>query len=373
MTLHILYDHQVFMWQTYGGISRYYYEIANRIAAMQHNVEIFAPLYVNDYFQKECRVRPRGLKIPFLSNIAPQILKIINPSLAYLLLKPRKKIDILHETYYSLLDWCPRSAKRVITVHDMIHEKFVDNFSSWNKTRQIKAHAVRRADHIICVSENTKKDLIELLCVPDRKISVIYHGYSLMINHSAIKSLKIEKPFILYVGARDGWKNFKRLLSAYGNSRLLKKEFSIVCFGGGDFSSKELSLIKSLNIGQNEIKHVSGDDEVLASLYASAAAFVYPSLYEGFGIPPLEAMSFGCPVVCSNTSSLPEVVGDAAELFDPEDEVAMRCAIETVVSEPEKSQRLVEHGYERIKKYSWDKCARNTLNVYKNILGTNIK
>ncbi len=143
----------------------------------------------------------------------------------------------------------------------------------------------------------------------------------------------------------------------------------MVCFGGGNFSKQELALMESLNISQDKIKYMSGTDDLLACLYASAAVFVCPSLYEGFGIPPLEAMSFGCPVVCSNTSSLPEVVGDAAELFDPASEVSMRTAIEQVVSNPEIAQILVKRGYERIKQFSWEKCAHETFNVYNKILG----
>jgi glycosyltransferase involved in cell wall biosynthesis len=369
MTLHISYDHQVFTWQTYGGISRYYYEIANRIAAMGNEVEVFAPFYVNEYFRNSCQVRPQGVKIPFLWNIAPQILKIINPSLAYLLLKPRKNIDVLHETYYSLIDWCPKSTKRVLTVYDMIHEKFTNYFSKWNKTQQFKAHAVHRADHVICISENTRRDLISLLNVPEEKTSVVYLGYSLSNDKFYAKTVMEDKPFILYVGARGGWKNFNGLIRAYGCSRFLKDECDLVCFGGGGFNTRELELMESLNIERSKIKHMSGPDKLLADLYSTAAAFVCPSLYEGFGIPPLEAMSFGCPVVCSNTSSLPEVVGDAAELFDPENETAMRCAIETVVSDPEKCQSLVERGYERIKQFSWEKCAHETFNVYNKILG----
>lgn len=369
MTLHILYDHQIFTWQTYGGISRYYYEIANRIAAMGNDVEIFSPFYVNKYIQNDRQVQFCGAKIPFFWNITPQILKFINPMLARVLIKPRKDIDILHETYFSLLDWCPKSAKRVITVYDMIHEKFAEYFSRWNKTQQFKAHAVRRADHVICISENTRQDLISLLNVPEEKTSVVYLGYSLNINRLYKKAVASGKPFILYVGSRGEWKNFNGLIQAYGQSQFLKNEFNLVCFGGGSFNTQELKLMDSLNIEHNKIKHITGTDDLLAGLYSTAAAFVCPSLYEGFGIPPLEAMSFGCPVVCSNTSSLPEVVGNAAELFDPENEAAMRCAIETVVVDHEKSHSLVERGYERIKKFSWDKTSFDTLKVYKKLLG----
>ena len=267
-----------------------------------------------------------------------------------------------------MADCCPHSAKRVITVYDMIHEKFADNLSRRDNAQQIKAHAVRRADHVICISENTRRDLIALLGVPEEKTSVVHLGYSLAMKNDAVKPAELEKPFILYIGSRGGYKNFEGLLRAYGSSRFLKNEFSMVCFGREGFSASELSLAESLHISQDNILHVSGTDDILAGLYASAAVFVCPSLYEGFGIPPLEAMSFGCPVVCANVSSLPEVVGDAAELFDPTDEAEMRAAIERVVSTPQRGQLLVDRGYERIKQFSWEKCARDTLNVYKKLL-----
>ena len=267
-----------------------------------------------------------------------------------------------------MVDCCPRSAKRVLTVHDMIHEKFADNFSQRDKIQQIKAHAVRRADHVICVSENTRRDLITILGVPEEKTSVVCLGSSLAMQKGAAKPAGGGKPFILYVGFRERYKNFDRLLRAYGHSPFLKNKFSIICFGGGGFSASELSLAESLHISQDNILQVSGTDDILAGLCGSAAVFVYPSLYEGFGIPPLEAMSFGCPVVSANGSSLPEVVGDAAELFNPADEVEMRAAIERVVSTPERARFLVDRGYERIKQFSWEKCAWDTLNIYKKLL-----
>ena len=114
---------------------------------------------------------------------------------------------------------------------------------------------------------------------------------------------------------------------------------------------------------------MNGNDSVLAGLYSSARVLVYPSLYEGFGIPPLEAMSFGCPVICANTSSLPEVVGDAARLFDPTSESDLRAALEAVVFSSEYTVRLKANGLERVKMFSWEKCADETLKVYKKVLG----
>lgn len=364
----ILYDHQAFTMQKYGGVSRCFYEIANHIGVMEgQEVEIFAPFYINEYFRNDCKIRPRGIKIPCLPK-SGLIMRSVNEALSLALLRPRRDVHIFHESYYSMVDCCPRSAKRVLTVYDMIHEKFADNFPRRDKTQKIKTHAVRRADHVICISENTRRDLIALLGVPEEKTSVVYLSSSLAAQKVAAKPAEIKKPFILYVGSRGGYKNFEGLLRAYSRSPLLKNGFSIVCFGGGDFSASELSLSESLHISQDNIVHVSGTDDILAGLYTSAVAFVYPSLYEGFGIPPLEAMSFGCPVVSANVSSLPEVVGDAAELFDPTDEAEMRAAIERVVSTPERAQLLVDRGYERVKQFSWEKCAQDTLNIYKKLL-----
>ena len=363
----ILYDYQIFSMQKYGGVSRYFYEIANRIAAVGNEVEIFAPLYVNDYFNNDCGVRPRGIKISSLPGTG-RVVKAADAVVSRLLIKPRRNLDVFHETYYSMVDCSPHEAKRVLTVYDMIHEKFADNFSQRDKTQQIKAHAVRRADHVVCISDNTRQDLIALLGIPKEKTSVVYLGFSLATQKVAVEPAEGGKPFILYVGSRGGYKNFEGLLRAYGHSPLLKNGFPIVCFGGGGLSTRELSLVESLNILPDNIVNMSGTDDILAGLYASAAVFVCPSLYEGFGLTPLEAMSFGCPVVSANVSSLPEVVGDAAELFDPSNEAEMRAAIERVVSTPERAQLLVDRGYERIKQFSWEKCARDTLNVYKKLL-----
>ena len=369
--MNIVFDHQIFSQQKYGGVSRYFYEIANRITALPgNNVEIFAPLYVNEYFRREYKVRPRGIKIPSLRG-SLRIIDVVNRYVSRFLLKSRQDIDVFHETYYSMTDSCPVSAKRLITVYDMIHEQFPEGLPDASWIHQRKVSSVQRADHVICISENTKRDLVKLLAVPKEKISVIYLGCSLTVttDKKTCNPAGVGKPHILYVGARSGYKNFERFLRAYASSLLLRK-FTLVCFGWRDFLSSELKLMRSLNIPAGNVIYMSGTDEVLAGLYGSAAAFVYPSLYEGFGIPLLEAMSLGCPVVCANASSLPEVAGDAAELFDPYDETAMRDAIERVVSNPEYAASLVEKGRRRASLFSWEKCAKDTLDVYHKVLGS---
>jgi glycosyltransferase involved in cell wall biosynthesis len=366
----ILFDHQIFCIQKYGGISRYFYELANNLSKLdQTSVEIFAPLHTNEYLDENNQIRPRGMRLP---RTMPQMLSRRVSSLtnviAFNLLKDKFHPGIFHETYYSLFDCCPRGAKRVITIHDMIHEKFPDNFSILDRSREIKAYSLKRADHVICVSNNTRRDLLELTDIPLDKVSVIYHGYSFTTPLSSFKQNLENKPYLLYVGKRNGYKNFATLLKAYSESKSLKNEFSLICFGGGNFTLAELKIFKALNINPDNVIYASGDDNELAAWYRSAAAFIYPSLYEGFGIPPLEAMSCDCPVVCSNTSSLPEVVGSAAELFNPEDTTEMRLAIERVVSSPDYSWQLIAKGKQRVKLFSWDKCARDTLNTYHQLL-----
>ncbi len=369
MPITVVYDYQIFSWQQYGGISRYFYETANRIAGLDStHVEICSPVYVTSYFDAVGSLHPRGVKIPHLSH-SGRIIGACNAILSRFLVKNRTDVDIFHETYYSGIDNCPSSAKRIITVCDMTHEKFPQNFLKRDKTAEIKARAVKRADHVICISESTKKDLMAMQNVPEEKISVVYLGCSLALSNQPFANPSLcRQPYILYVGVRGGYKNFDRMLRAYAASARLKDQFSLVCFGGGPFNADEQAIISTLGLTPDSVVQMSGSDDLLAQLYANAALFVCPSLYEGFGIPPLEAMAFGCPVACSNTSSLPEVVGDAAELFDPTDIAAMGLAMEKVVLSAERSRQLVALGQARIKLFSWEKCAADTLAVYKKVL-----
>ncbi len=364
----ILYDHQIFRAQQYGGISRYFYEIAKRLSAEKGcEVEIFAPFYANEYLGPGTGIRVWGQKtgrFPYSGHIR----KGINSALTRIMVTPRKDIDIFHETFFTRVNNRPHSAKDIVTVYDMIHEKFPQYFSDHKTFQKNKAISVHRADHVICISGNTRRDLIELLNVPEEKTSVVYLGYSLSCEKDSITPINHQKPFILYVGNRNGYKNYELMLCAYASSNLLKNEISIICFGGGNATAREKCLMTTLHLPHDCVTYMGGDDSVLAGLYASAKAFVYPSLYEGFGIPPLEAMALGCPVVCANTSSLPEVVGDAAELFDPESETDMRAGMEKVVFSPQHADRLVARGYERIKLFSWEKCAKDTLAVYEKVL-----
>ena len=372
----ILYDHQVFCWQKYGGVSRYLYELATHLDLMDDvEVKILAIAYVNEYL-KGCKSNlVVGFPVPDLrSGQVTKILTKFNHEVSKLWLN-KKSPDIIHQTFYSFQGLTAKGARVVVTVHDMTHEKLSqffkhkDIFNIKDKTSLAKQEAVKRADRIICVSENTKKDLIDILDVDPNKISVIYHGYSLNcypINDRL--DAHIPQPYILYVGERGGYKNFQRFLQAYAISSQLRENFQIVCFGGGRLASEELSQINSLGLQEGKVFHISGDDELLANLYRNASLFVYPSLYEGFGMPLLEAMALYCPVACSNNSCLPEVVGDAAELFNPYEPESMVEAMEKILFSTERSKILVKLGTERVKHFSWQTCAEQTKQVYLSML-----
>jgi len=366
----ILFDHQIFSKERYGGVARYYCELVKQLRTIEGvDADIFAPLYISEYLSASDNLHPSGMKISKPGKIEKYMVWGINTVVSSLVIGRKQNIDIYHETYYYGTGVYPKSAKRVITVFDMIHEK-MDNVSK-NQARACrnKAKAVNRADHIICISKNTQKDLMDILNVPEQKTSVVYLGYSLMSGTLSDRTTKYDRPYLLFVGQRGGYKNFDRLLHAYANSELLKHNYYLICFGGPAFNHHEMTLMKSYNLADSQVRHVSGNDEILSKLYSNASVFVYPSLYEGFGIPLLEAMAHDCPVACSNTSSLPEVAGEAAETFNPGDSQDMCKTIEKILTSSEVSAKLVKNGRERIKNYSWNKCARDTLDVYKKVLG----
>jgi len=239
-----------------------------------------------------------------------------------------------------------------------------------------KARSIAQADHVICISENTRRDVLTTYDIPEERVSVTLLGHdSLAAILPAEPAEEFRKrvtgshgPYILFVGIRDRYKNFNGLLHAYASSRWLRSNFNLLCFGGGEFTAAERLLISGCGVA-GRVHHVGGADTVLAGCYAHAALFVYPSLYEGFGIPTLEAMSLDCPVACSNTSSFPEVVGDAARLFDPTSVESIREALEAVLNSAEVASSLIRRGSLRRTRFTWQRCAASTVEVYRRLCG----
>lgn len=366
--MRVVYDHQIFSSQRYGGISRYFFELAKGLAEVvsdDGSVNVNSPFFVNNYLSgAPSSLGVLGKHMPAFRG-AERFCRASNMVLSPLLMRALRP-NIVHETYYSSRPSAPRSSRTVITVYDMIHELFPQSFSEKDKTCAVKRQAVQRADHVICISEHTRQDLVRLLDVPVEKTSVVHLGFSLTTSCAVDEKAPV-RPYLLYVGIRGGYKNFETLLQAYASQPWLKENFDLVAFGGGEFTASERSVIERLNVVA-QVRQQGGSDQVLAACYKQAALFVYPSLYEGFGIPPLEAMSYGCPVVCSNTSSIPEVVGAAAKMFDPYSAESLATALFEVLQSSEKCEELRQLGLARVREFSWHRCALETHAIYQRVL-----
>lgn len=364
--MRVTYDYQVFEWQKYGGVSRYICELATHLSEYEDvEVQILAIAYVNEYL-KQCRPDlVVGFPIPKIQKMG-KVRRAVNSSLSKLWLSQHPP-DILHQTYYQPLQLAPKGTKVVTNIHDMNHEKFSEFFPGYQAPKE-KQESVKRADHVICISENTRKDLIEIMGVEPQKVSVVYLGSSLTPLKDEGFTPITDAPYLLFVGDRGGYKNFQRLLRAYASSPSLQKDFKLVCFGKDPFNLEELHLIEELKLTTGQVLRVSGDDRLLTYYYQRASLFVYPSLYEGFGLPLVEAMSVRCPIACSNTSSLPEVAGDAAEIFNPYEVESIAAALEKVLYSDGRAAELVRLGSDRAQKFTWQACAEETRRVYLSLL-----
>ena len=365
----ILFDHQIFTSQIYGGISRYFFELMKNF---RNNYEVECELslrYSNNYYLKELGNLPYKTFFKRHSFKGKyRLLNIINKKISEKYIS-KGDYDLFHPTYYDpyFLDFL-NGKPFVLTILDMIHEIFPEIFPLKDKTSERKKLLAQKAAKIIAISENTKRDIIKFLGIGENKIEVIYLGNSLKIKKD-IKTINIKIPekYILFVGSRRGYKNFELFIEVISPLINDDNKLNIVCAGGGKFNNKEIEKLKNLKI-KDKVFYYSGSDSILAYLYQKAVAFIFPSLYEGFGIPVLESFASGCPVICSKTSSLPEVAGDAVVYFDPTDKLSMLNSIKKVIYDDELRKQLMDKGIERVKEFTWKKTAEKTKKIYEEIL-----
>lgn len=370
----VLFDSQIFSAQEYGGISRYYANLARQLKLIDGvSASIFSPTYINGYLPRiSGEDQVIGVRAPAR---AKTLSKIFNHITSHAVL-PFFGADIIHKTYYYPERYPEHAGRSVLTVYDMIHELFPENFLASDKTSKYKFEAVMKADHVICISENTRSDLLKIWDCDPSKVSVVHLGFDSFQDISRAKKENYQErqfgDFILFVGSRSGHKNFSNLLKAFCIANELHRDVNLVCFGGGPFNHDEIGLIGKLGL-RGHVYQVGGGDSSLGDFYRGASLFVYPSVYEGFGIPPLEAMSLGCPVSCSKASSLPEVCGDAADYFDPWDVESIASSLARVFNDSTYRAALSVSGLERTTKFSWHKCAMDTYRCYEKVLATKSK
>lgn len=358
-------DPQIFLLQRYGGVSRYFVELQSSLSKIEFsNARIVAPIHFNAHLKD---MSPKtGVYIPWSTekfginrNIRRVGIKIANTNLRRL--KPR----ILHETFYGEeLPWLGRH-KTVTTIYDLIRER--QNTEHQKIAR--KHSAIRRADAIISISQNTTRELSEFYNVPIERIRTIYLGVSdffrgqdALINEE-ILSLK---PYILFVGHRKGYKNWKCFVEAFAMSNYLKANFNVICFGGNTFNQFENRFLNDLNL-EGRILHRKGNDFLLRTLYQNSVCLVYPSKYEGFGLPIVEAMASGCPVFASNTPALLESGGVAAKYFFADKVESISSTLESGLSSTLDLKEMSINGLSHSLNYTWEKTAKLTRNLYTSI------
>lgn len=289
-------------------------------------------------------------------------------------LKFIKELDLVHDPYEIGPLSFEMPFKKVITIHDLTPILFPDTFNSMIVLlhKRLLPRTLKNANRIITVSNSTKNDLISLFKIPKEKIRVIFNGVDEKFKPLSNKEIKKVKqkyslnfPFILYVGTLEPRKNIPSLIKAFYKFKKTNPLYKLVIAGKKGWKYNEIfETIDKLNL-QNDIVFTGYIlDNDLPALYNAADLFVYVSIYEGFGLPPLEAMACGTPVITSNTSSLPEIVDDAGIMVDPYDIDGLSNAIFKVLTDEGLKTKMIKKGFEKAKMFSWEKCARETLEVY---------
>jgi glycosyltransferase involved in cell wall biosynthesis len=351
----VLFTGDIFRLQPRGGITRYFDELIPRL---QRPSRVVAGLH-------QSRAIPAGrfqsaVYMPAF-RLSPRPRALINGWVDRARVR-RASGEILHPTYYRDPSHLP-SLPVVLTVYDMAHERFPELFrrrwwSSEDPARWKKAIA-DRADRIVCISESTRRDLVEFLGVAEGKTRVIHCGATDWsgIEAEEVPGLAREAPFFLWVGERHTYKNFAATLQAWGRSSAAGTT-SLLCVGGGPLRASERLA--------NRVRQVTLRDAQLKWAYQHAAGLLYTSRCEGFGLPLVEAMSLGCPVVASNASSMPEVAGDEAVYVDPGDPESIRAGVERCLAAG-RDASLEARLRARAARFSWDRCAEAHEALYREL------
>lgn len=362
MSIKVLFDHQKFSTQKFGGISRYF---ANIIQAIKKNDDFEYQLGVlvsdNHYIQEE-----RQLLNSFKQLLShPKRAYRINQLYSEYLLKS-DRFNVFHPTYYDPYFLTKVKKPVVVTLHDMIYERLPEYFWGKDPLTYQKRLNLERADKIIAISETTKSDLLNFLSIDPSKIEVIYHGIDIEtpLVTSAVKNLP--ENYILFVGVRGGYKNFYLFLNAFKQLSYKYPDLHVILAGGGSLEIAELEFLNRINL-QAKVHHVNATDEELNFLYQNAKTFVYPSLHEGFGLPILEAFKARCSVILSDTDCFREIGKDAVAYFQPQEVDSLVEIMEKVITDSDFKNELILKGDIRLKDFPIEKSMEDTLAIYQSL------
>jgi glycosyltransferase involved in cell wall biosynthesis len=364
--MNILYDYQAFWFQKQGGISRYFSCLMNAVEEKKCFNYTNSTLFSNNNYLRNKNVTTFFPDINFSGkNTLFFGLKYLN-RVNCLKLANSGDFDLFHPTYFEDYFLGKINLPIVLTFFDLTMEKYIELFNSKVVFAMEKKVLLENSTKIIAISNNTKSDLINYYEVDKNKIEVIHLSSNIEKNIAITPNNYVPEKFLLFVGARDKYKNFAFFVESISKLLIKDKDLFLVCVGKS-FEEKELNLLKKLGV-LSKVICISANDSELAYLYTKARLFVFPSLYEGFGIPILEAFNCGCPVVLSNASCFPEIAENAATYFDPTDSKSIKNCIEDLLSNDKKRELLIKRGFKRAKDFSWEKTALQTKKVYQKAL-----
>ena len=365
----VLFDHQIYNNQKYGGISRYFYELSKGLIKQGVEVENSITFSENE-FTADKQVFNSGGFIPLQFKGRGKLKRYLNRKASERAIK-KEGFDIFHPTYYDtyFLDKQILKKPLVVTFYDLIHEKFSGQYPEQlqdiEKVVAERKLLLKHAAKVIAISQSTKDDIISYYKVPEELVEVT-HLASSMDSSNLQKNTTLGR-YLLYVGNRAAYKNFTPFVQAVAPILQQDTTLKIVAAGGGAFNASETEFFTSLGI-ENQLVQKGITDPILADLYYNALAFIFPSLYEGFGIPVLEAFSCHCPAILSNISSLPEVGGSAALYMDPLSDADMREKVSALLNSSTLRAELIAKGLQQAKLFSWQTMADETLDIYKSVL-----
>lgn len=382
----ILYDGEIYSIFQRGGVVRYFDNLISRLPITDQ------PVLLGNDQPLELPKHPNLRQYFYSNRWVPAPLKFVRKSLdrSYC----RRKLssirpEIIHPTYFQNVArgrFDKRKVPLVLTVYDMIHERFADQIDRRGNHSQKKREAVKRADHIICISETTREDLIERFKIPHQKTSVTllaaddhFQALAESADDGNSEPIALElanqipaRPYFVFVGRRDSYKNFDRLLDGFStlkqrnHGKTLDFQLAIV---GGDFAPEEIEKIAQRQISDEVVHLGTVSDQALVEIYRRSLGFIFPTLWEGFGLPLLEGIAAGTCVLASDIPIFHEIAAGGFQPFDPYQAESIADAISRIANNVDIRQQIMKCGRQALSHYNWQTTVQQTVEIYKTMIG----
>jgi glycosyltransferase involved in cell wall biosynthesis len=371
--INVLLDGKIYEMQSYGGINRCFNELLTRLVQQEADIQVVVysprrtittvPNNPGITVVRECSLRPARVFGRFAKQIDLARLRAGRP-------------HIFHSTYYDQPYW--NGLKQLVTVHDFVDENTFDTMSGNGAAfSETKRKTIERADAIIAVSYATKADILKYTDASADRISVIYHGISATFSNVKFTQAEIggfhsrhniNGPYWLFVGRRQLYKNFGTLLRAWARTRMTCDTYLVAIGPDEGLESWQIDFVIENRLENRLVLLCGADDRELGLAYSGAVGFIFPSLSEGFGIPLLEAMACGAPIIASDIPVFHEVASDAALFFDPHDDQQLASLMLEMSDDTSLRERLRDAGYTRVPLFSWSKSAHDLAQVYRSLV-----